>query len=220
MNLTLVIGNKNYSSWSLRPWLVMKQAGIPFNELRIPLYHAPDWREQVRKHSPLGLVPALRHGAIKIWDSLAICEYLAERFPEKRLWPADVVARAEARAVSAEIHSGFQALRQGMFTNIRRHMPKRGRTPEVAADIERVIAIWNDYRQRFVAGGPFLFGRFSIAYAMYAPVTLRFQTYAVASSGAAHEYMRTLLALPAMQEWIAAAHAETESIPPYEPVDA
>ncbi len=220
MDLTLVIGNKNYSSWSLRPWLVLKQAGIPFTELRIPLYHAPDWREQVRKYSPSGLVPALRHGAIKIWDSLAICEYLAERFPEKRLWPADVVARAEARTVSAEMHSGFQALRHGMFTNVRRRMPNRGRTPEAAANIERVTAIWNDYRQRYAAGGPFLFGHFSIADAMYAPVALRFQTYTVAPSGAAHEYMRTLLALPAMQEWIAAAHAETESIPHYEPADA
>ena len=218
--ITLVIGNKNYSSWSLRPWLVMKLAGIPFTELRIPLYHTPDWREQVRKHSPSGLVPALRHGALRIWDSLAICEYLAERFPEKHLWPADIAARAEARAVSAEMHSGFQALRHGMFTNIRRRMPKHGHTPEVTADIERVTRIWNDCRQRYKAGGPFMFGRFSIADAMYAPVALRFQTYAITPSDTSHEYMHLLLGLPAMQEWIAAAHAETESIPHYEPADA
>mgnify|MGYP001559583556 FL=1 len=217
--LALVIGNKNYSSWSLRPWLLLKQAGIPFTEHHIPLY-VGDWHERVLKHSPSGKVPALQHGAIKIWDSLAICEYLAERFPEKQLWPADSAARAEARAVSAEMHSGFQALRQNMFMNIRRRMPTRGRTPEVATDIERITAMWNDCRRRYTSGGPFLFGRFSIADAMYAPVALRFQTYMVPVDGAAGEYMRTLLALPALQEWVAAAHAEKESIPHYEPADA
>jgi len=218
--LTLVIGNKNYSSWSLRPWLVLKQAGIPFTEHRIALYHSSDWREQVLEHSPSGLVPALKHGAIKIWDSLAICEYLAERFPEKQLWPTDAAARAEARAVSAEMHAGFMALRHTLFTNIRRRMPNRGRTPEVIADIARVTAIWNDCRRRYATGGPFLFGRFCIADAMYAPVALRFQTYAVSVDGMAGEYLRTLLALPALQEWVAAAHAEKESIPHYEPADA
>ena len=219
MDLTLVIGNKNYSSWSLRPWLVLKQAGIPFTEINIPLY-VDDWRERVLKYSPSGKVPTLQHGAINVWDSLAICEYLAEHFPEKQLWPADVTARASARAVSAEMHSGFQALRQNMFMNIRRRMPNRGHTPEVAADIERITAIWKDCRRCYAASGPFLFGRFSIADAMYAPVALRFQTYAVSVDGAAGEYMRSLLALPAMQEWIAAAHAEKESIPHYEPADA
>lgn len=219
MDLTLVIGNKNYSSWSLRPWLLLKQAGIPFTEIYIPLY-VGDWRERVLKHSHSGKVPVLEHGAIKVWDSLAICEYLAEQFPEKQLWPADVAARAEARSVSAEMHSGFQALRQNMFMNIRRRLPARGRTPEVAADIERITTMWNDCRRRYAAGGPFLFGRFSIADAMYAPVALRFQTYEVAVDGAAGEYLRTLLALPALQEWIAAAHAEQESIPQYEPADA
>ena len=219
MDLTLVIGNKNYSSWSLRPWLALKQAGIPFTEIYIPLY-VGNWRERVLKHSPSGKVPALEHGTIKVWDSLAICEYLAEHFPEKQLWPADVAARAEARSVSAEMHSGFQALRQNMFMNIRRRMPARGRTPEVAADIERITAMWNGCRRRYAAGGPFLFGRFSIADAMYAPVALRFQTYEVSVDGAAGEYMRTLLALPALQEWIAAARAEKKSIPQYEPADA
>jgi glutathione S-transferase len=220
MDLTLIIGNKNYSSWSLRPWLVLKQAGIPFTETCIPLY-VGDWRERVLKHSPSGRVPVLEHGTIKVWDSLAICEYLAERFPEKQLWPADVAARAEARSVSAEMHSGFLALRQNMFMNIRRRMPARGRTPEVAADIERITAMWNDCRRRYAAaGGPFLFGCFSVADAMYAPVVLRFVTYEVPVDGAAGGYLRTLLALPALQEWIAAARAEKESIPQYEPADA
>ncbi|MBI3547351.1 MAG: glutathione S-transferase family protein [Gammaproteobacteria bacterium] len=219
MELTLVIGNKNYSSWSLRPWLLMKQAGIPFTELRVPLYHTPDWQKQVLKHSPSGLVPALHHGAIKIWDSLAICEYIAECFADKKLWPTEIGARAEARAVSAEMHAGFQALRQNMFTNIRRRMPQRGRTPDVARDIERISAIWNDCRRRHATDGPFLFGRFSIADAMYAPVALRFQTYVVSMQGLAEDYMHTLLALPAMQEWISAAYAETESIAHYEPAE-
>ncbi len=218
-NPILIIGNKNYSSWSLRPWLLLKHAGIPFSERYIPLY-VGDWREQVLKYSPSGKVPALQHGAVRIWDSLAICEYLAERFPEKQLWPADVAARAEARSVSAEMHSSFQALRQNMFMNIRRRMPTRGRIPEVAADIERITAIWNDCRARHAADGPFLFGRFCIADAMYAPVALRFQTYQVAVNGAAGEYMRMLLALPAVREWVAAAHTETEKILHYEPADA
>jgi glutathione S-transferase len=217
--LTLVIGNRNYSSWSLRPWLVLKQAGIPFTERRIPLYIG-DWREQLAKYSPSGKVPVLLHGSTRSWDSLAICEYLAERFPDKQLWPADPAARAEARSISAEMHSGFQALRQHMFMNIRRRMPTRGRAPEVAADIERITAIWNGCRRCYVNGGSFLFGRFSIADAMYAPVALRFQTYAVTVDGAAGEYMRALLALPVLQEWVAAAHAEKESIPHYEPADA
>ncbi len=219
MDITLVIGNKNYSSWSLRPWLLLKQAGIPFTEVYIPLY-VGDWRERILKHSLSGRVPVLEHGAIKVWDSLAICEYLAEQFPEKQLWPADVAARAEARSVSAEMHSGFQALRQNMFMNIRRRMPTRGRTPETAADIGRITAMWNDCRRRHAAGGPFLFGRFSIADAMYAPVALRFQTYAVEPDSAAQEYVRTLLALPALQKWITAARAEKESIPQYEPAGA
>ncbi|MBI5612589.1 MAG: glutathione S-transferase family protein [Gammaproteobacteria bacterium] len=218
-NLILVIGNKNYSSWSLRPWLALKQAGIAFSECYIPLY-VGDWRGQVLKYSPSGKVPALQHGTVRVWDSLAICEYLADRFPEKQLWPAEIAARAEARAVSAEMHSGFLALRHGMFMNIRRRMPTRGRTPEVLQDIERITAIWNDCRARHAAGGPFLFGRFCIADAMYAPVALRFQTYQVAVDGAAGEYMRMLLALPAVREWVAAAHAETEKILHYEPADA
>ena len=214
--LTLIIGNKNYSSWSLRPWLVLKHAGIPFREHYLPIRSA-DWQAQIHSLSPSGKVPVLMDGDVRVWDSLAICEYLAERFPDKRLWPTASAARAEARAVSAEMHSGFQALRQNMFMNIRRRMPTHGRTPDVLADIERIVAIWNDCRARHHHGGPFLFGAFSIADAMYAPVALRFETYVVNITGVASDYARSLLALPAMREWIAAAHAEKEQLPHYEP---
>jgi glutathione S-transferase len=218
-DLTLIIGNKNYSSWSLRPWLLLKHAGIPFREQYIPIRSAT-WNTHIRELSPSGKVPALTHGAVRVWDSLAICEYLAERFPEKQLWPAAITARAEARSVSAEMHSGFQALREHMFMNIRRRMPTRGRTPETLADIERIVAIWDGCRARYATGGPFLFGAFSIADAMYAPVALRFETYAVKTEGAAGDYARTLLALPTMQEWVAAAHTENEQLAHYEPADA
>lgn len=218
-DLTLIIGNKNYSSWSLRPWLLLKQAGIPFREQYIPI-RSETWHTQIRDLSPSGKVPALIHADVRVWDSLAICEYLAERFPEKQLWPTAVAARAEARSVSAEMHSGFQALRQNMFMNIRRRMPTRGRTPEALADIERIVAIWNGCRARHASGGPFLFGTFSIADAMYAPVALRFATYAVQTEGAAGDYAQTLLALPALQEWVAAAHAEKDQLAHYEPADA
>ena len=217
--LTLVIGQKNYSSWSLRPWLLLRQAGIPFREHYLPI-GGPQWHAEITQRSPSGRVPVLEHGGIRVWDSLAICEYLAERFPEKRLWPDDTATRAEARSISAEMHSGFQALRQNMFMNIRRSRPGVGRTPETLQDIERIVAIWNSCRARFGAGGPFLFGRFSIADAMYAPVALRFRTYAVNPDGAAGDYAATLLALPAMQEWMTAAHTETERLDYYEPADA
>jgi glutathione S-transferase len=216
--LTLIIGNKNYSSWSLRPWLVLRQAGIPFGEIRIPLY-TPGSKEQILRHSPSGKVPVLKHGEITVWDSLAICEYLAERFPEKKLWPADRQARAVARSISAEMHSGFTALRTHMSMNIRRALPGRGRTPESLADVARIVALWEDCR-RSGDGGPFLFGHFTVADAMYAPVALRFQTYAVELSPLARAYADTMLALPAMQEWIAAARAETEVIEAFEPEPA
>lgn len=213
--LTLVIGNKNYSSWSLRPWLVLRQAGIPFEEVRVPLY-TPESLVELGRWSPSGLVPLLRDGELKVWDSLAICEYLHERFPEHRLWPADAAARAVARSVSAEMHSGFGALRQAMSMNINRHYPDQGRTPECFKDVERILALWTDCRARFGAGGDFLFGGFSIADAMYAPVALRFRTYAVPLEGAARAYADALLALPALREWVAAAEAEVERIPMFD----
>lgn len=217
-DLTLVIGNKNYSSWSLRPWLAMRVAGIPFQEVRIPLYR-PDTLADLKARSPSGLVPLLQDGDLKVWDSLAICEYLAERFPERGLWPTDAAARAQARAFSAEMHAGFAGLRGAMSMNIRRRYPGRGRTPECLSDIERVLAIWRDCRARFGAGGAFLFGGFGIADAMYAPVVLRFQTYAVALEGAAADYAAAVLALPAVQEWQAAAEREPESIPQFDLYD-
>jgi len=213
---TLVIGNKNYSSWSLRPWLLMREAGLSFDEIRIPL-RKPDTAARIREHSPTGRVPVLYGGSLTIWDSLAIAEYLAERHPEHALWPADTTARAHARAVSAEMHSGFQALRTHMPMHCRARFPGVGRTPEVLADIARVTDSWRECRARFGTGGPLLFGAFSIADAMYAPVVLRFRTYAVELDAVCRAYADAVLALPAMGRWLAEADAETEVIPEYEP---
>lgn len=213
--LTLVIGNKNYSSWSMRPWLLMRQAGIPFDEVRIPLY-TPESAATLAKWSPSGKVPALHGDNIVVWDSLAICETLAERFPDRDLWPRDPLARAVAHSISAEMHSGFAALREQMSMNIRAHWPGQGRTTASLADVARILAIWTDCRARFGAGGDFLFGRFSIADAMYAPVVLRFQTYGVALDGPAKGYAEAILALPALREWVADAVAETERIEAFE----
>jgi len=203
--MKLIIGNKNLSSWSLRPWLVLKQAGIAFEEVLIAL-RQPDSRQRILAHSPSGKVPCLIDGDIVIWDSLAIAEYIAERHSE--LWPADNKARAVARAVSAEMHSGFTNLRTHMTMDVVKRAPNEGRTPEVEQDIARIVAIWNDCQARFGGAGEFLFGRFSIADAMYAPVCLRFQTYGVEPAGPAGVYLQTMLALPAMREWQAAALVE------------
>jgi glutathione S-transferase len=205
--LKLVVGDRNFSSWSLRPWLAAKQAGLPFDEVSVRL-HAAGSKENILKHSPSGKVPCLLDGSSVVWDSLAICETLAELAPT--LWPADRSARAEARSVSAEMHSGFTALRQNMPMDIRAEKPGQGRTPEVEADIARIVAIWESCRSRHAAGGPFLFGSFSIADAMYAPVVWRFKTYAVALPSASQVWAEAMLALPAMREWQAAALAEAE----------
>jgi len=208
--MKLIIGNKNYSSWSLRAWLAAREGGFTFEEIRISLF-IPGSRERILSHSPSGKVPCLNdHGAV-VWDSLAIGEYLAEKRPG--LLPADPVARALARSVTAEMHSGFQNLRSRMPMNVRKDYTGFGHSPEVDADIARIVAIWNDCRARFGAVGPYLFGRFSLADAAFAPVAFRFQTYAVKPAGAAGEYLATLLANPHMQEWATAARAETESIP-------
>lgn len=211
----LIIGNKNYSSWSLRPWLVMKQAGILFEELRIALY-TNSAKQEILRHSPSGKVPALEDGELVVWDSLAICEYLAERHPDKRLWPEDPAARSFARSICAEMHSGFADLRSNMSMNCRGSFPGKGRTPSVLAEIERVTSLWNECRRRFGAGGPMLFGRFTIADAMYAPVVLRFITYAVETNPVATAYIQTIAALPALREWCDGARAEPESIPQFE----
>lgn len=207
--LQLVIGNKNFSSWSLRPWLLLKQAGLPFREIPVRLRQA-DTKAQILAHSPSGKVPALIDGDLTVWDSLAICEYLAEKASLNHvdLWPANPKARAEARSVSAEMHSGFAALRQHMSMEVAASRPGEGQTPEVLADIARIAALWTSCRERFAAAGPFLFGDFSVADAMYAPVAFRFHTYGVELPPLAAAYRDTLLALPAMQEWAAGARAE------------
>ncbi len=207
--LQLVIGNKNFSSWSLRPWLLLKQAGLPFREIPVRLRQA-DTKAQILAHSPSGKVPALIDGDLTVWDSLAICEYLAEKasLNQVDLWPADPKARAEARSVSAEMHSGFTALRQQMSMEVAASRPGEGQTPEVLADIARIAALWTSCRERFAAAGPFLFGDFSVADAMYAPVAFRFHTYGVELPPLAAAYRDTLLTLPAMQEWAAGARAE------------
>jgi glutathione S-transferase len=203
--MQLVIGNYNYSSWSLRAWLALKVFGFPFDLVRIPLY-GPGAKEQLLKHSPAGKVPILKDGDTVVWDSLAILEYLAEKNP--RVWPSDAREKATARSISAEMHAGFPNLRHHMSMNVRRRYPGKGRTAEVLSEIRRIDEIWSR------AKGPFLFGPFSAADAMYAPVVLRFRTYEVQVSNRA--YMEAVLALPALQEWIAAAEREVESIPQFD----
>lgn len=205
--LSIIIGSKNYSSWSLRAWLALEQTGAPFDEVVIAL-DRPETKGEIARHSPSGRVPALHDGERVVWDSLAIAEYLAERFPEAGLWPADESARAIARAVSAEMHSGFSALRQNMPMNMRASAPGRGRAPGVDEDLARIFAIWRECRERFGAGGPFLFGRRSVADAMYAPVVSRLTTYGVALDETAAAYSRAIWELPAMQRWLAASRLE------------
>ena len=209
--LTLYIGNKNYSSWSLRPWLAMTVAGIPLDEVVIPLWQ-DDSRAAVLARSPSGKVPALRDGAVTVWESLAILSWLAERFPQASLWPAGTAARAAALAVSHEMHAGFTALRQAMPMNCRARRDLGALAPPVAVDVARVAAIWSDCRTCHGAGGPFLFGSFGIADAMYAPVASRFRTYGIVLDGAAEAYKETLLDLPAMRRWYADAAAEPWSV--------
>ena len=216
--LTLVIGNKNYSSWSLRPWLYLKQHGIAFEEVRVPLYQG-DFKAQLARYTPAGKVPVLVDGDITVWDSLAILEYLAERFPAQSGWPAEAQARAMARAVSAEMHSGFTALRSNLPMNVRKVLPWRPAgsadawPAEVGADVARIETSWEECRRHRPPGGKnglFLFGAFSIADAMYAPVVWRFSGYSVPLSAASRAYVDAMLALPAMREWHGAACAETE----------
>jgi glutathione S-transferase len=205
--LTLIVGSKNYSSWSLRPYLALAHTGQPFREVLIAL-DEPDTAANIAKYSPSGRVPALRHGTLAIWDSLAICEYLAETFPQARLWPQERETRAVARSVVAEMHSGFSNLRQNMTMDIRARKPGQGRAPGVAEDIARIQALWNDCRSRFGQGGPYLFGHFTIADAFYAPVVTRFVTYEVELDAVSRAYRDTILELPALKAWTEAAHSE------------
>jgi glutathione S-transferase len=208
----LVIGNKNASSWSLRPWLAMRHAGIAFDEINVDL-RAPDAKAQILEHSPSGKVPALITDGRAIWDSLAILEFLAETHPRAALWPKSAAARALARSVSAEMHAGFQALRQNCPMDFLGRTPKARLPKSVAADVRRIIALWQDCRRRHGSGGPFLFGRFSAADAMYAPVASRFRTYLpnlapYGDDGTAQAYVEALFALPELAEWENGARAE------------
>lgn len=203
--LKLVIGDRNYSSWSLRPWLVLKQSGLPFEEISIRLRER-NTRTEIFKHSPSGKIPCLVDGGTVVWDSLAICEYIAEKAPS--MWPTDSRSRAEARSISAEMHSGFVALRHVLPMDIAASKPFVARTADVDGDIARIIEIWEGCRSRFVDAGPFLFGRFTIADAMFAPVVWRFLTYEIELPAASRKWVEAMLALPAMQEWHAAALVE------------
>jgi glutathione S-transferase len=208
MALTLIIGNKNYSSWSLRPWIAMKAAGIPFDEELIP-FETDDFKSIVPAVSGTGKVPVLIDGDIRVWESLAILEYLAETFPDAGLWPQDVAARAHARVVSNEMHAGFQAMRNHLPVNFARRVIKRDLPPPVIDNVRRIEALWADCRARFGGGGPFLFGaRFGNADAMYAPVVSRFHTYDVDVSPATRAYVDAVMALPAFQSWTADGIAE------------
>jgi glutathione S-transferase len=214
-DFTIYIGNKNYSSWSLRAWLMIKAAGVEFEEVLIPLY-VPESRAELLRHSPSGKVPALRHGTLTVWESLAIGEYLAEAVPAARLWPEDGEARAVARAASHEIHAGFRELRRHMPMNMRSTFAGRGVTPEVQADLDRIAALWRDCRRRFGAGGGYLFGGFTIADAMYAPVASRLRTYRIVLEDEAQAYADSLWAHPALQEWAAAARNEPMVVEQFE----
>jgi glutathione S-transferase len=217
--LKLVIANKNYSSWSLRPWVLMRATGIPFEEQQLSL-GAPDFRVRVRTASAAGKVPVLIDDDLTVWDSLAIVEYLAERFPDAGIWPANVAARAHARSACAEMHSGFGALRSQMPMNVSAHLPGHGWNIAVQRDLDRICALWAGLRARHGADGPYLCGRFSAADAFFAPVVFRLNTYAPALPEAAHAYVTTLLALPAMREWAAAAAKEEEFLAEDEPYRA
>ncbi len=212
MALTLIIGNKNYSSWSLRPWIAMKVAGIAFDEIVISL-DDKNFKSQVSKVSGTGKVPALADGNIHVWESLAILEYLAEKFPAATLWPSDSAARAYARAVASEMHGGFAALRRACPMNFWRPVTKRELSSEALADVRRIEALWTDCRTRFGGGGPFLFGAFGAADAMYAPVVSRFHTYAIEVRAEARAYMAAVMALPAWSEWRTAALQEPWVLP-------
>jgi glutathione S-transferase len=210
MGLHLIIGNKNYSSWSFRPWLAMKAAGIAFDETLISL-DAKDFKERVTALSGAGKVPVLIDGDVRIGESLAILEYLAEQFPAALLWPRDVAARARARAIASEMHAGFLLLRRHLPMNMRRPAKPRALDAGAAADAARIDAIWSECLAK--SGGPFLFGAFGAADAMYGPVVSRFHTYAVEVSGAARDYMHRVMALPAWHEWREAARQEPWVLP-------
>lgn len=208
---TLIIGNKCYSSWSLRAWFFLRRSGLDFQEHRIPL-ETDQWRREIHDHSPSGKVPVLIHGENRIWDSMAICEYVSETFLDGSGWPPNSAARALARSVSAEMHSGFPHLRGRLPMNCRRRFPEFKIPDAAAMDIARVLEIWRLCRTRYAADGPWLFGGFSIADAMFAPVALRFHGYDVNLSGSEAHYVRTILDDGVIGDWIESACRETEII--------
>jgi glutathione S-transferase len=218
MTLKLVIGNKNYSSWSMRPWLALKATGIAFEEVFIPLYTGAADKQRILNFTHSGKVPALIDGDVTIWDSLAIIEYVAERFPESQLWPQDRADRAHARSISAEMHSGFAALRNECGMNLHRPVGAIALSDDAGADIARVQQIWIECRERHGKTGPFLFGSFGGADAMFAPVVHRFRTYAIAVAPEVRDYMATMMSLPAFQQWTRAGLAETLVIEKFETV--
>lgn len=206
-DLTLVIANKTYSSWSLRPWLAMTHFNVPFEEIVIPL-HQDATSVEILKHSPAGKVPILHHGDITVWESLAILEYLADAFYDRVWWPTDPHAKAHARAIAAEMHAGFGAMRGAMNMNLSKVYPAHTWADDVNKDVQRVQAVWRDARGRFGSGGDFLFGDFSIVDAMYAPVVTRFKTYSIEMDDVSSRYADAVLGLPAMQKWTAEAAEE------------
>jgi glutathione S-transferase len=212
MALHLIIGNKNYSSWSLRPWLAMKVAGIAFEETVISL-EAPDFKARITALSGAGRVPVLIDGDVRVWESLAIIEYLAEKFRAAVLWPEHAGARAQARAIASEMHAGFLPLRRHLPMNVSRPVRARALDDGALADVARIDAIWSECRAKFGTGGAFLFGPFGAADAMYAPVVWRFHTYAVEVGAAARAYMHAVMALPAWSEWREAARREPWVLP-------
>jgi glutathione S-transferase len=210
MSLKLVIGNKNYSSWSMRPWLALRASNIAFEEVFVPLYTDDKTdKERILGFTRSGKVPALIDGDITVWDSLSIIEYVAEQFPRAKLWPEHRATRAHARSISAEMHSGFMALRNECAMNLHRPVRAVALSDDARANIARIEEIWVDCRRRYGTQGPFLFGAFSGADAMYAPVVYRFRTYAIDLFAEAKTYMETMLALPAVEEWTKAGLAET-----------
>ncbi len=215
MTLQLVIANKAYSSWSLRPWILLTHFEIPFEEVVIPMGR-PETRETMLAYAPTGKCPSLHDGAISVWESLAILEYVAENHPEKPIWPEDKAARAHARSLSSEMHAGYQALREACPTNFRRAPKPIALSDAVEGDVARIEAAWAQARAAFGEAGPFLYGRFSAADAMFAPVVNRFHAYAAPVSAATRAYMDAMMALPAWKAWIAGAEAEPWRIEKYE----
>lgn len=211
----LIIGNKNYSSWSLRPWLLLRELGIPFAEVKVPL-SVEGSKEELLRYSPSGKVPAFYRDDLVVWDSLAICEFVAELYPEKHCWPSNAEQRALARSISHEMHSGFFSIRNTLPMNCGKSIVVADISESLQSEIDRVCEIWRQFRQKSAEVGPFLFGKFSIADAMYAPVVLRFKGYGIDVGEVEKEYMESMLSLNSLQEWVAEGVAETELISQYE----